>query len=106
MVAIKIRSSSAVLTQLTKFRIRAVVASEIPSLVQRGTIYFVGIVLISLLPLCVVSAQNQQNRIRNIVLVHGAWAAGEAFTTFWSSMVTGSASSKNPKLRSKKMSRR
>jgi hypothetical protein len=73
-VAIKIRSSSAVLTQLTKFHIRAVVASEIPSLVQRGTIYFVGIVLISLLPLCVVSAQNQQNRIRNIVLVHGAWA--------------------------------
>ena len=79
MVAIKIRSSSAVLTQLTKFRIRAVVASEIPSLVQRGTIYFVGIVLISLLPLCVVSAQNQQNRIRNIVLVHGAWADGSGW---------------------------
>jgi len=79
MVAIKIRSSSAVLTQSTKFRIRAVVASEIPSLVQRGTIYFVGIVLISLLPLCVVSAQNQQNRIRNIVLVHGAWADGSGW---------------------------
>ena len=109
MVAIKIRSSSAVLTQLTKFRIRAVVASEIPSLVQRGTIYFVGIVLISLLPLCVVSAQNQQNRIRNIVLVHGAWADGSGWRGVYDILVKygyRSASSKNPKLRSKKMSRR
>jgi hypothetical protein len=32
------------------------------------------------------TAQSPANRIRNVVLVHGAWADGsewKAFTTFW-----------------------
>jgi len=28
------------------------------------------------------SAQNQEHRVRNIVLVHGAWADGSGSTTF------------------------
>jgi pimeloyl-ACP methyl ester carboxylesterase len=41
----------------------------------RGTSPFLCIVLL-LLTCCAVSAQNDEHRIRNIVLVHGAWADG------------------------------
>jgi pimeloyl-ACP methyl ester carboxylesterase len=37
------------------------------------------IVFLSLLNRDVLSAQNQQNRVRNIVLVHGAWADGSGW---------------------------
>src|SRR5882762_7046019 len=46
----------------------------------------------------VLSAQNQEHRVRNIVLVHGAWADGSGWkgvTTFLSRMATTSALSKN-----------
>ena len=39
---------------------------------KRGTLQSLGIVL--LLTCCTLSAQNEQHRVRNIVLVHGAWA--------------------------------
>src|SRR5277367_3557102 len=54
----------------------------------------------------VLSAQNQEHRVRNIVLVHGAWADGsgwKASTTFLSRMATTSPSSKNPKRLLEKM---
>ena len=79
MMAIKFRSSIAVFRLLTKFRSKSLSASNVSQLIPRGTSYFLGIVLLSLLTLCVVSAQNQKNQIRNIVLVHGAWADGSGW---------------------------
>ncbi len=79
MMAIKFRSSIAVFKLLTKFRSRSLIASNVSQLIPRGTSYFLGIVLLLLLTLCVVSAQNQKNQIRNIVLVHGAWADGSGW---------------------------
>jgi pimeloyl-ACP methyl ester carboxylesterase len=63
---------------MSQFR-RSLVASNVCQLIPRGTSYFLGIVLLSLLTLCVVSAQKQKNQIRNIVLVHGAWADGSGW---------------------------
>jgi pimeloyl-ACP methyl ester carboxylesterase len=78
---IKFRSLTAMskLSSLTKFRIGSIAAPDLSQLMVRGTSYFLGIVLLSLLTLCVVSAQNQKNHIRNIVLVHGAWADGSGW---------------------------
>jgi len=36
-------------------------------------------IVLSLLASCAVSAQNQEHRVRNIVLVHGAWADGSGW---------------------------
>jgi pimeloyl-ACP methyl ester carboxylesterase len=36
-------------------------------------------IVLSLLACCAVSAQNQEHRVRNIVLVHGAWADGSGW---------------------------
>jgi pimeloyl-ACP methyl ester carboxylesterase len=44
----------------------------------RGTSQFFWVVLL-LLTCCSVSAQNDESRIRNIVLVHGAWADGSGW---------------------------
>jgi pimeloyl-ACP methyl ester carboxylesterase len=44
----------------------------------RGGSRFVCIVLL-LMTCCAVSAQNDEHRIRNIVLVHGAWADGSGW---------------------------
>src|SRR6266853_4741366 len=46
--------------------------------VARGTFQFVCIVLL-LLSCRTLSAQNQDHRVRNIVLVHGAWADGSGW---------------------------
>src|SRR6202043_2260682 len=46
--------------------------------VVRGISQSLCIVLL-LLTCCALSAQNQQHRIRNIVLVHGAWADGSGW---------------------------
>jgi len=45
---------------------------------MRGLLHSVCIVLL-LLTSCALSAQNQEHRIRNIVLVHGAWADGSGW---------------------------
>jgi hypothetical protein len=52
--------------------------------VARGTSQSFCVILL-LLACGTLSAQNQEHRVRNIVLVHGAWADGSArraFTTF------------------------
>ena len=36
-------------------------------------------ILLSLLTCCALSAQNEEHRVRNIVLVHGAWADGSGW---------------------------
>jgi pimeloyl-ACP methyl ester carboxylesterase len=46
--------------------------------VVRGTFQFLCIVLL-LLTCCTLSAQTEQPRVRNIVLVHGAWADGSGW---------------------------
>src|SRR6266404_3081928 len=46
--------------------------------VVRGLSQFLWIVLL-LLTCCALSAQSQQHRVRNIVLVHGAWADGSGW---------------------------
>jgi pimeloyl-ACP methyl ester carboxylesterase len=45
----------------------------------RGISKFLCIVFLSLLTCGVLSAQNQEHRVRNIVLVHGAWADGSGW---------------------------
>jgi hypothetical protein len=35
--------------------------------------------VLSLLSCCALSAENEQPRVRNIVLVHGAWADGSGW---------------------------
>ena len=65
MFPIKFRSSTGVSKVLPEFRNRTVVAS--------------ALVMVSLLTSGVVSAQNQKKQIRNIVLVHGAWADGSGW---------------------------
>src|SRR6202000_28495 len=44
----------------------------------RGRPFF-GILLFVLLTCCALLAQNQAHRVRNIVLVHGAWADGSGW---------------------------
>jgi hypothetical protein len=44
----------------------------------RGTSQFFWVVML-LLACCAASAQNDEHRIRNIVLVHGAWADGSGW---------------------------
>jgi pimeloyl-ACP methyl ester carboxylesterase len=61
----KFRSSTGGSKVLPEFRNRTVVAS--------------ALVMVSLLTSGVVSAQNQKKQIRNIVLVHGAWADGSGW---------------------------
>src|SRR5438046_10002142 len=46
--------------------------------VVQGTFQFLCIVLL-LLTCCTLSAENEQPRVRNIVLVHGAWADGSGW---------------------------
>ena len=65
MFPIKFRSSTGGSKVLPEFRNRTVVAS--------------ALVMVSLLTSGVVSAQNQKKQIRNIVLVHGAWADGSGW---------------------------
>ena len=65
MFPIKFRSSTGGSKALPEFRNRTVVAS--------------ALVMVSLLTSGVVSAQNQKKQIRNIVLVHGAWADGSGW---------------------------
>src|SRR5246127_4176083 len=50
-----------------------------PMRAVRGISKFLCIVLLSLLTCGVLPAQNQEHRIRNIVLVHGAWADGSGW---------------------------
>ncbi len=45
---------------------------------------FIGFLLLSC---CAISAQNQQHRIRNIVLVHGAWADGSGWKSVYDILV-------------------
>jgi pimeloyl-ACP methyl ester carboxylesterase len=49
-----------------------------PMRVVRGISQSLGIVLL-LLTCCALSAQNEERRVRNIVLVHGAWADGSGW---------------------------
>lgn len=65
MFPIKFRSSTGGSKVLPEFRNRSVVAT--------------ALVMVSLLTSGVVSAQNQKKQIRNIVLVHGAWADGSGW---------------------------
>jgi pimeloyl-ACP methyl ester carboxylesterase len=53
------------------------------------TIKSIAITLIALLPLVpgALSAQNEQNRVRNIVLVHGAWADGSGWKDVYDILV-------------------
>ena len=44
----------------------------------RGLSQSLGIALL-LLTCCTLSAQNEDHRVRNIVLVHGAWADGSGW---------------------------
>src|SRR6266403_1113711 len=72
--------------------------------VVRGMSQFLCIALV-LLTCGALAAQNEEHRIRNIVLVHGAWADGsgwKASPTFWLRTVTRSASSRSRKPHSKK----
>ena len=46
--------------------------------VARGMSQFLCMVLL-LLTICALSAQNEEHRVRNIVLVHGAWADGSGW---------------------------
>src|ERR1700733_8284738 len=46
--------------------------------VTRSVSYFI-ITILFLLSCCALSAQNEQHRIRNVVLVHGAWADGSGW---------------------------
>jgi pimeloyl-ACP methyl ester carboxylesterase len=50
-----------------------------PMRAVRGISQSLCIVLLSLLTCGMLSAQNQENRVRNIVLVHGAWADGSGW---------------------------
>src|SRR5260370_2923331 len=52
--------------------------SMTPMRVARGMTEFLCIVLF-LLTCCALSAQKQEHRVRNIVLVHGAWADGSGW---------------------------
>src|ERR1700688_4687138 len=47
-------------------------------IVSRGISHSILVVL-SLLMCCALSAQNEEHRVRNIVLVHGAWADGSGW---------------------------
>src|SRR5207237_3913280 len=46
---------------------------QLATRVERGMCRFLCIVLL-LLTSCTLSAKNEEHRVRNIVLVHGAWA--------------------------------
>jgi len=48
-----------------------------PVPVVRGMSQLLSIVLL-VLTCCLLSAQSEKGRVRNIVLVHGAWADGHA----------------------------
>jgi hypothetical protein len=52
--------------------------SMTPRRVVRGMSQSLCIVLL-LLTCCALSAQNEEHRVRNIVLVHGAWADGSGW---------------------------
>jgi pimeloyl-ACP methyl ester carboxylesterase len=47
--------------------------------VARGTLPTLCIAIALLLSCCALAAQNKDHRIRNIVLVHGAWADGSGW---------------------------
>src|SRR5438046_8224507 len=51
---------------------------EVAMRVTRGMSQFLCIALL-LLTCCTLSAQNDERRVRNIVLVHGAWADGSGW---------------------------
>jgi pimeloyl-ACP methyl ester carboxylesterase len=53
------------------------------------TIKSLAITLIALLPLIpgALSAQNEEHRIRNVVLVHGAWADGSGWNGVYDILV-------------------
>ncbi len=53
-------------------------SSEVVMPVVRGISQSLCMVLL-LLTCCAISAQNQEHRVRNIVLVHGAWADGSGW---------------------------
>ena len=53
-------------------------SAEVAMRVGRGISQTFCIVLL-LLTCCALSAQTQQSRVRNIVLVHGAWADGSGW---------------------------
>src|SRR5260370_9476758 len=53
----------------------------------RGISKFLCIVFLSLLTCGVLSAQNQEHRVRNIVLVHGAWADGSGWKSVYDILV-------------------
>src|ERR1700730_19477428 len=57
-----------------------------PTRAGRGISQCLCIVL-SLLTCGVLSAQNQAHRVRNIVLVHGAWADGSGWKGVYDSLV-------------------
>jgi pimeloyl-ACP methyl ester carboxylesterase len=63
---------------MRKKRSNKMSASMKPTRVVRGICEFVCLVLL-LLTGGVLSAQNQEHRVRNIVLVHGAWADGSGW---------------------------
>src|SRR3974390_2880130 len=44
-------------------------------------------VMLLLLTCCALPAQNQQQRIRNVVLVHGAWADGSGWESVYDILV-------------------
>jgi major membrane immunogen (membrane-anchored lipoprotein) len=53
--------------------------SMTPMRVVQGMSQCLCIVLLLLLTCCARSAQNAERRVRNIVLVHGAWADGSGW---------------------------
>jgi len=59
-----------------------------PMLVRRGMSHSLCIVLL-LLTCCALPAQREEHRIRNIVLVHGAWADGSGWRGVYDILVKG-----------------
>jgi hypothetical protein len=76
-----------------------------PGRVVRGIRQSVCVVLL-LLTCAALSAQNPEHSVRNIVLVHGAWADGSGWKGVYDILVkdaTTSASSKSRRRHSKMM---
>ena len=76
--------------------------------VVRGISHSLSVLLLTSSTLFVqnLSAQNQDHRVRNVVLVHGAWADGSGWQGVYDivvKMATTSASSKNRRRLLKKM---
>src|SRR5207302_5172533 len=66
-------------TEVIKMRVKSRPGSlEVAMRVARGMSQFLCIALL-LLTCCTLSAQKQEDPVRNIVLVHGAWADGSGW---------------------------